>query len=161
MFDAVNLRAMESALPHPLEVAALVRSAGADEEVGAAALLHDVLEDMDIGVRRIASEFGSRVAALVSAMTEDESIGDYADRKQEHRERACAAGPDVALIFVADKLANARAMRRGEKKPDARKVAHYGATLELMRSAHPELPLLDELDAELGALRAEVQRSPA
>jgi len=60
---------MGSGLPHPLEVAALVRSAGADEEVWAAALLHDVVEDMDIQAGRIASEFGSRVAALVSAMT--------------------------------------------------------------------------------------------
>jgi hypothetical protein len=52
-------------------------------------------------------------------------------------------------------------MRRGQKQPDARKLGHYGATLEMMRAAYPDLPLLDELDSELRAVRAELQRSPA
>jgi hypothetical protein len=52
-------------------------------------------------------------------------------------------------------------MRRGLKEPDAGKFAHYAATLDTMRAAYPDLPLLDELDAELHALRGELQRSPA
>lgn len=148
-------------LEHPSEVAELVRQAGGDDELQAAALLHDVVEDTDVDVGQIAAEFGSHVAAVVAAMTEDESLDDYYERKQEHRVRARDAGREVALVFVADKLSNARRMRRAEKAPKARKVGHYGATLELMREAYPDLPLLDELDAELVALRAELQRSPA
>jgi (p)ppGpp synthase/HD superfamily hydrolase len=149
------------ALDHPLEVASLVASAGADDEVVEAAVLHDLLEDTDVTPAEIASEFGSRVAAPVSSMTEDESIEDYEQRKEEHRRRVRDAGRDVALLFVADKLSNARRMRRNQKKPDARKIAHYAATLEMMRSAYPDLPLLDELDEELAAVRADLQRSPA
>ena len=62
---------------------------------------------------------------------------------------------------MADKLSNARRMRRAAKQPDASKIAHYAATLELMRSTYPDLPLLDELEAELDGLRADLQRSPA
>jgi (p)ppGpp synthase/HD superfamily hydrolase len=150
-----------SQLDHPSEVAELVKQAGADEEVQAAAVLHDLLEDTDADRDRIASEFGSRVAALVDAMTEDESIEDYAARKEEHRRRARDAGRDVALLFVADKLSNARRMRHAAKQPEARKLGHYGATLATMREAYPDLSLLDELDAELRGLGDDLQRSPA
>lgn len=158
---ALEAYGSEAKLEHPLEVLELVRAAGASRELQAAAILHDLVEDTDVEPGAIAAEFGSQVAAYVGAMTEDESIDDYAERKQEHRGRAGRAGRDVALLFVADKLSNARRMRRGQKEPDARKLAHYGATLETMRAAYPDLPLLGELDAELRAVRAELQRSPA
>ena len=136
-------------LEHPVEVATLVGAA--DEELWAAALLHDLVEDTDAELSAIAAEFGARVAAIVGAMTEDGSIADYGERKEEHRQRARDSGRDVALVFVADKLSNARRMRRGQKQPDARKLAHYRSTLDTMRAAYPDLPLLDELEAELRA----------
>jgi (p)ppGpp synthase/HD superfamily hydrolase len=172
LFAAVDLpdRAREFAaeaygapeeLEHPLEVAGLVRDAGCDEEVVAAAVLHDLVEDTDVEVAGIAAELGSRVAGLVSVMTEDESIDDYERRKDEHRRRACQAGREAAVLFVADKLSNARRMRAGKKRPKSRKLGHYAATLELMRSAYPDLPLLGALEDELAAIRADLQRSPA
>jgi (p)ppGpp synthase/HD superfamily hydrolase len=145
----------ESELEHPDEVAALVAEAGGDEELQAAAYLHDLLEDTDVELSQIKAEFGPRVAELVSAMTEDESIDDYAERKEEARSRARGTGRDAALLFVADKVSNARRMRRGQKEPEARKLEHYARTLATMRAASPDLPLLDELDAELSARRAE------
>jgi (p)ppGpp synthase/HD superfamily hydrolase len=148
-------------LEHPSEVAELVRHAGGDEELQAAAVLHDLVEDAGVQVSQIATEFGSHVAAVVAAMTEDESIEPYLERKREHRLRARDAGREVSLLFVADKLSNARRMRRAAKEPEADKLGHYGATLETMREAYPDLPLLDELEAELVAVRAELQRSPA
>jgi (p)ppGpp synthase/HD superfamily hydrolase len=134
-------------LEHPTEVATLVGDS--DQELWTAALLHDLVEDTGVELPQIAAEFGSRVAALVAAMTEDSSISDYGERKQEHRLRARDAGPDVALLFVADKLSNARRMRRGQKPPDAKKLGHYRDTLDTMRKAYPDLPLLAELESEL------------
>jgi (p)ppGpp synthase/HD superfamily hydrolase len=141
-------------LEHPIEVAGLVRDAGFGEETQAAAVLHDLLEDTDVDAASIEAEFGSNVARLVSSMTEDESIEDYVARKDEHRRRVAAAGRDAAAIFVADKISNARRMRRGQKELEAHKVAHYAATLDQMRQEYPDLPLLDQLDEELTALRA-------
>jgi len=136
-----------------------VRGTGADDEVQAAALLHDLVEDTDTEIAAIASEFGDRVGSIVDAMTEDESIQEYVARKKEHRLRARDAGREVALLFVADKLSNARRMRRAQKDPDPSKLGHYGATLETMRSAYPDLPLLAELEGELAAIRGELSRA--
>ena len=138
-------------LEHPVEVAELVLDAGADDETVAAALLHDLAEDTDVPVAAIRAEFGDRVGDMVAAMTEHESIEPYAARKEEARLRARDAGRDVALVFVADKLSNARRMRRGRKDPAPEKLAHYRATAELMRASWPDLPLLTELAAELDA----------
>jgi (p)ppGpp synthase/HD superfamily hydrolase len=134
-------------LEHPTEVATLVGAS--DEELWAAAMLHDLVEDTGVDLSEIAAEFGSRVAALVAAMTEDSSIDDYGQRKQEHRLRARDAGADVAKLFVADKLSNARRMRRGQKPVDPKKLGHYRATLQTMRETYPDLPLLPELETEL------------
>jgi (p)ppGpp synthase/HD superfamily hydrolase len=142
----------EGDVAHPLEVSRLVEATGAPDELVAAALLHDVLEDTPTEADHIASAFGPRIAALVCTLTEDESIRNYQLRKADLRTRAAAAGPDTALIFVADKLSNARQMRRGDKATKDRKVAHYQATLELMRREHPTVPLLDQLERELAAL---------
>jgi (p)ppGpp synthase/HD superfamily hydrolase len=139
-------------LAHPVEVSRLVEATGAAPELVATALLHDVLEDTTTDAARISRTFGSRIAALVETLTEDLTIRHYQQRKADLRLRACSAGPDAALIFVADKLSNARRMRRGEKAAKDRKVAHYQATLEMMRREHPTVPLLDQLERELRAL---------
>ena len=145
-FAAAAYRSAQE-LEHPTEVATLVGSA--DEELWAAALLHDLVEDTDVELTDIADQFGSRVAGLVGAMTEDGSIDDYRERKEEARRRARDSGRDAALLFVADKLSNARRMRRGQKEPEQRKLDHYAATLQTMRDAYPDLPLLAELGEEL------------
>jgi (p)ppGpp synthase/HD superfamily hydrolase len=144
----------EHELDHPGEVALL---AGAnDPEMYAAGVLHDLIEDTTVELGDIEAEFGPRVAGLVAAMTEDGSIQDYGERKAEHRRRACEAGRDAATLFVADKLSNVRRMRRGQKQPEQKKLEHYQLTLETMKSAYPDLPLLAQLDEELrlrGAVR--------
>jgi (p)ppGpp synthase/HD superfamily hydrolase len=146
---------------HAQEVAELVEAAGCDSEAVAAAWLHDVVEDTDVSVPELDSRFGPHVAALVSALTEDESINGYEARKAEHRGRVRAAGREAAAIFVADKLSNARRMRRAQKQPKLRKIKHYTESLELMRSHYPDLPLLNELERELEALHLNLQRAPA
>jgi (p)ppGpp synthase/HD superfamily hydrolase len=153
---ALRAYGSEDKLEHPFEVARLVEAAGASEDVVAAAVLHDVVEDTDAGVEEIAAEFGSRIAALVETLTEDESIRAYSERKSDLRTRTCAAGRGAALIAVADKLSRVRSMRRGEKHPRERKVAHYERTLALVRELHPGLPLLDPLGKELAALRLDL-----
>jgi hypothetical protein len=151
----------EDALAHPLEVAGLVESAGFPDEVVAAALLHDVVEDTEVEVVQIGAAFGSRIAALVASLTEDDAIRSYSERKADLRTRSLAAGPEAALIAVADKLSNARRMRRREKAPKERKIAHYEATLALVRRAYPDLPLLDQLAKELRVLRADLVHAHA
>jgi (p)ppGpp synthase/HD superfamily hydrolase len=158
---ALRAYGSDDRLEHPLDVAGLVESTGCADDVVAAAVLHDVIEDTDVDAAQIAAEMGPRIAALVETLTEDDSIRAYSERKADLRIRACAAGPDTALILVADKLSRARRLRRAQKEPRERKLAHYEASLALASSQHPGLPLLDQLRKELVALRADAQRVPA
>ena len=137
---------------HPLEVALLVADHTRDEDVIIAALLHDVVEDRQATSAEVEANLGPRVAHIVLTMTENESISAYEDRKAEHRERVASAGRDAALVFVADKISNARRMARGEKKFDRKKVGHYEQTLLAMRERYPDLALLGELERALASL---------
>ena len=97
---------------HPLAVAERLAAAGLDEPTVAAAILHDVVEDSDLGVGEIVERFGVEIGELVSALTDDRTIEDYEERKREHRERVAAAGPRAAAIYAADKLVNVRDLRK-------------------------------------------------
>ncbi len=93
---------------HPVAVAEVLFEYGIrDEEVIAAAFLHDVIEDTDIGPEEIGESFGKRVRCLVEEMTEDATIESYSERKAEHRRRI-SRDDSVSAIYAADKLASSR-----------------------------------------------------
>lgn len=139
-------------IEHPVAVARLLDGAGFGDEVVAAALLHDVVEDTSRGLDGIRSDFGDEVCDLVQAMTEDESISGYEERKDEHRRRVLGAGAAPASIYAADKLARVRAYAASGKPVDERRLDHYWDTLQLFAGRRPELPFLSELAAELPQL---------
>lgn len=150
---------------HPIAVAALLDEHGYDEEVLAAALLHDVVEDSETTLEELRELFGEPVAGMVGALTDDESIDPYRERKAEHRERIAAAAGGAHAIYGADKLTNVRTLRTAyEREGDAvrdefrvpieLKTEIWEADLELLREKSPAVPFLDELGAELTRFRA-------
>jgi guanosine-3',5'-bis(diphosphate) 3'-pyrophosphohydrolase len=154
---------------HPITVAArLDELLEVDDEVLAAALLHDVVEDSETTLDELRELFGDRVAGLVGALTDDESIEPYRERKAEHRERVAAAPADALAIYGADKLTNVitlrdahaaegDAVREEFKVPVELKLEIWEADLELLREKAPELPFLDRLGEELSALRSSLE----
>jgi (p)ppGpp synthase/HD superfamily hydrolase len=152
-------------IEHPLAVAELLLEHGCGEEVVAAALLHDVVEESELEVGDVRERFGAAVADLVEALTDDETIEPYRRRKDLHRSEVEAAGPDALVIYAADKLTNIDALRRayatvgavgGElRAPLDVKVAVWEDDLEMLRRALPDLPFLKELADELAGLGAE------
>ncbi len=153
-------------IEHPVAVAALLDEHGFGEEVLAAALLHDVVEDSATTVAELRELFGEPVAGLVEALSDDESIGDYRERKREHRGRVAAADGDALAIYGADKLTNVRMLRatyavQGEavaaefKVPLGVKIEIWEADLELLRERAPGLPFLGQLEAELTRFSAD------
>lgn len=153
-------------IEHPVAVADLLAEHGYGDEVLAAALLHDVVEESETGVGEIRARFGEPVGSLVEALTDDEEIQPYERRKDAHRARVEAAGLDALAIYAADKLANIRALRRvyadegeavGEqlKAPLDVKVAVWEADLDLLGREAPDLPFLSELEDQLAGLRAD------
>jgi len=147
----------EKKLRHSMEVARLLHQAGFEEEVVAAGLLHDVVEATDSELAELAERFGSGVASLVKAMTEDERIEPFEERKAEHRARVTAAGSRPAAIYAADKLAKMPNLRADPDSVSERKLAHYRQTVETLRAGHPNLPFLGELQQELAALMVQRQ----
>jgi len=150
---------------HPIRVAAILDELGYGDEVLAAALLHDVVEDSETTLDELREKFGDEVAGLVGAMTDDEELEDYRERKAEHRERLAAAPVEALAIYGADKLTNSKTLRdayasegdavRDEfKVPLELKLEIWELDLELLREKAPELPYLDELTEELSRLRA-------
>jgi guanosine-3',5'-bis(diphosphate) 3'-pyrophosphohydrolase len=89
---------------HPLEVAALLSGRGFDDEVVAAGLLHDAVEDTDVGIEDIRGRFGERVAWIVAAVTEDPGLADYRERKAALRRAVRQAGLDAQAVYAADKV---------------------------------------------------------
>jgi guanosine-3',5'-bis(diphosphate) 3'-pyrophosphohydrolase len=161
-------------IEHPIAVAEMLAEHGFGEEVLAAALLHDVVEESATDVAEIQVRFGERVAALVEALTDAEAIEPYRERKSAHRRQVEEAGADARAVYAADKLANIRALRRvyaesGEtvgdelKAPLDDKVAVWEADVEMLRDADPDLPFLTELEDQLAALREDraEARAPA
>jgi guanosine-3',5'-bis(diphosphate) 3'-pyrophosphohydrolase len=138
-------------LAHPVAVAKLMYEAGFGEEVVAAALLHEVIEETDTEVVDIRERFGPEVAELVDEMTEDQSIRPYRARKEEHRERV---GQDrrSAAIYAADKLASTKALNEQGEEPDAQRLEHFRVTLHALGETYPDLPFLSELRTELDRL---------
>jgi (p)ppGpp synthase/HD superfamily hydrolase len=149
---------------HPVAVAELLAEHGFEESTVAAALLHDVVEDSDASINDIAAAFGPRVADLVAALTEDESIEPFERRKDEHRRHVEEAGREALAIYAADKLSNIRVLRRalaeegesaGEEfeAPLDVKERVWADDLEMLRRRAPDLPFVDELAEALAKLR--------
>lgn len=150
---------------HPIAVAARLEEHGFGDEVLAAALLHDVVEDSETPLEELRGQFGDEVAGYVGALTDDESIDSYRERKAEHRERVAAADPEALAIYGADKLTNVNtlraayedegdAVREEFKVPIELKLEIWEEDLGLLREKAPELPFLDDLDEELSRFRA-------
>ena len=106
---------------HPLEVAAIVGTMTSDEEVLAAAVLHDTVEDTGVTIEEIRRRFWDRVAELVSSETEDKHpelprSESWRRRKEESlRKLETAEDPGVGLMWLGDKLSNMRSFFRAWK----------------------------------------------
>lgn len=105
-------------LSHPIEAAAVVAELTDDEEVIAAAVLHDVLEDTDATVQQLHQYFGQRVAFYVCGESEDKRRdlppeGTWMLRKQETIDFLKEeADRNAKMLALADKLSNLRSIAR-------------------------------------------------
>jgi (p)ppGpp synthase/HD superfamily hydrolase len=131
---------------HPVEVACLLHETGYPDDVVAAGVLHDVLEDSDADRDELEARFGWRVADLVDALTDDPSIEDEGERKAALRRQVAGAGEWAAAIFAADKVSKVR--------EDQGRIDHYEASLEMLADLIPSHPLVQQLRQELEALHA-------
>jgi len=149
---------------HPMEAAAIVGSMTSDPEILAAAVLHDVLEDTPVTAAVLEDRFGSRVAELVAAESEDKRDTLPAEetwrvRKEEtisHLRQTSDTGEK--MIALGDKLSNIRAMYRDHleignrlwdrfNQKDKSKHHWYYASIAEALKALEETPAWKEFDS--------------
>lgn len=92
---------------HPMEAAAIVATMTNDQEMLAAAILHDVVEDTDVTLGQIRELFGDRVATLVQHETapSDKNLT-WRERKAIQLQQLAAAPLDSKIVALGDKFSN-------------------------------------------------------
>ena len=100
-----------------MEAVEIVSTMTSDQELLAAAALHDTVEDTDVTVEQIREEFGDRIASIVAAESDDtESSLSWRERKQLALNKLASAPRDVKIVAMGDKLSNMRAIARDYAK---------------------------------------------
>ena len=147
---------------HPMEVMTIAASITDDQNVLAAAVLHDTMEDADVKKEELCDRFGERVANLVASESENKREKQSAEstwriRKEETLQHLREVQDrDVKLICLGDKLANIREIGRdyallGERlwerfnqKDKAEHCWYYSSVYELLRNDFGDIPAIRE-----------------
>lgn len=108
-----NRSSGELYINHPIAVARIVADIGLDEVSIVAALLHDAVEDTEITISDVESNFGSEVSAIVDGVTKLERLqfdSKEAQQAATMRKMLVAMARDlrVLMIKLADRLHNMR-----------------------------------------------------
>ena len=112
-----GMRRKKSGTPyilHPMEAAVIVGTMTDDQNLIAAAALHDVVEDAGITLEEIEEKFGKRVRELVQSETEDKrdhlpAAQTWHIRKEESLDvLKNTEDLGVLMVWLGDKLANMR-----------------------------------------------------
>jgi (p)ppGpp synthase/HD superfamily hydrolase len=101
---------------HPLAVGMILAGAGCSDEVIAAGILHDTLEDTPITADQIQKIFGDTVTSLVVACSEPDKSLPWEIRKKQLIVSMKNAALEVRVIACADKLHNLRTMVRDREE---------------------------------------------
>ncbi|HKL12202.1 MAG TPA: HD domain-containing protein [Halanaerobiales bacterium] len=100
---------------HPIEVALTLQENNMSEEIIAAGLLHDTLEDTEIKITDLKDRFGKEITDLVigaSERLENRDNTAWEERKQYTVDHLRNAERKIKYISCADKLSNIRSMIR-------------------------------------------------
>jgi len=155
-------------ISHPVRVARLLGALRYGEEVLAAALLHDVVEDTAVTLEDIREAFGQRVALLVDCVSEDPALPG-GERKRAYHDRVRLAPRDARAICAADKVSNVEdlllaaacddhvALQRFHGGLHAQ-AQRFNAELYMLLEAGVDAQLTEALRRGIHALRAEARR---
>jgi len=147
---------------HPYAVGMILMKHGCTDEVVAAGLLHDTVEDTDLTLEDIEREFGSIVAEIVKGCSEPDKKLSWEERKEHTLLELKTASVDIRLVACADKIHNVRSIHddivahgeavwkrfnRGKEKQEW----YYKGLVESLGCAS-RFELLEQLEMEVGLL---------
>ena len=104
----------EPYIVHPIAVSEIVKTVPHTDEMVAAALLHDVVEDTPVTIQEIETKFGSKVAELVGWLTDISrpEDGNRKTRKALDRDHSASAPAEAQTIKLADLIDNTKSIER-------------------------------------------------
>lgn len=95
---------------HPVAVGMMLMKAGYDEDIIAAGILHDTVEDTSLTLGEIELDFGVKIAGIVEGCSEPDKSLPWKDRKEHTIEFLRSASEEVRVVACADKLHNIRSI---------------------------------------------------
>ena len=101
---------------HPVSVALIMAPYIKNEDVIAAAILHDVLEDTNIKHSEFKKLFGKKIYNLVKDVSDKNPKDSWHDRKDAYLKYLKQASKEACLIACADKIHNLTSMSDAYKK---------------------------------------------
>lgn len=145
-------------ITHPFAVAMILKHHRYSDEVVAAGLLHDTLEDTDTNEQELLN-FGPYVLDLVRAASELDKSLSWEERKLRTITELMEKSSDQLAVIVADKLHNIRSIQSdinevGEavwerfNRGKRAQSWYYMSLLNVIESFWKEVPLIRILDAE-------------
>ncbi len=146
-------------ISHPYAVGMILQRAGCKEEVIAAGLLHDTLEDTDTSEEQLLQSFGPVVLEIVKGCSEPDKEASWEARKQHTLDELKHAALPIRQVSCADKLHNIRSIKHdlekyGEdtwtrfKRGRESQAWYYQGVVESLEYAS-RFALLDELEDEV------------
>jgi (p)ppGpp synthase/HD superfamily hydrolase len=99
-------------ITHPVSVGMMLLKAGYSEEVIAAGILHDIVEDTTLTLEDIENEFGAKIAKIVEGSSEPDKSLPWKNRKEHTIEFLKTASEEIRAVVCADKLHNIRSIIR-------------------------------------------------
>ncbi len=140
-------KGMESVpyINHPIKVTTIITQfiPNASDELIAASILHDVVEDTDATVDDIKNKFGETIASIVQEVTDDKSLS-KAESRRKQIENAPKLSYNAKIIRICDKIANVRDIC-GENIPDW----DFKTKIEYLNWAEQVVYALDKFHEEL------------
>jgi HD domain len=144
-------------ITHPFAVGMLLQKAKCSDEVIAAGILHDTLEDTSTTYEDLAEQFGSKVAKLVCSASEQDKSLPWEKRKQHTIESLKDAYLEEIQVITADKLHNLKSIQtdlvnNGEKlwtrfnRGKRKQHWYYSSIVKELAPRKKEFKLLQELE---------------
>jgi GTP pyrophosphokinase len=124
MHSGQSRKTGEAFIFHPLAVTQMLADYGLDEPTLVAGILHDTVEDTEVGLEELRKEFGSEVADLIDGVTKLDRV-EFEDRDEAQaatiRKMVIAMADDVRVLVIklTDRLHNIRTL--GHFDPEKQK----------------------------------------
>ncbi|TCN27234.1 HD domain-containing protein [Mesobacillus foraminis] len=149
-------------ITHPVAVGMILMKAGYEDDIIAAGILHDSVEDTELTLAQLKNVFGLKIASIVEGCSEPVKSLPWETRKEHSIEFLKGASEDIRAVACADKLHNIKSIiadfnQEGDKvwqrfnRGKVQQEWYYRSIAESLGHIS-RFPLLDELKEEINRL---------